>query len=59
VQISISIDNAKNKKQTPNYTKIKTPITCLAAVFTQNKLTEMMIKDEIKFLYKKEQKTNN
>ena len=44
---------------TPNYTKVKISITSPAANFTQNKLTKMRIKDEIKFLYMTKQKINN
>ena len=49
----------QKQKLPPNHKKIKISITSPAAIFTQNKLTKMRIKDEIKFLYMKEQKINN
>ena len=43
---------------TPDCTKMKVPNTSFAAKFTKNKITKIIIKDEIKFLYIKKEKLN-
>jgi hypothetical protein len=46
------------KKLTPAYAKITIPNTSPAHIFTQQKVTALRIKDEIKFLHSKKQKLN-
>lgn len=43
---------------TPTYAKIRIPLTSPAAVYTQQKITKIRLKDEIKFLYRKKQNLN-
>ena len=52
--------NRERQKQEliPNFTKTKIPITCPAAIHTQNKITKMRLRDEIKFLYIKKKAIN-
>jgi len=46
------------KKLTPTYARIKIPNTSPATKFTQQKVTNIRIKDEIKYLHSKKQKLN-
>jgi len=45
------------KNITPKYANIKIPHTSPATYVTQNKIQSIRLKDEIKFLHKKERKT--
>jgi len=47
-----------NKNLTPAYARIKVPNTSPAHSYTQRKVTNLRIKDEIKFLHYKKQKLN-
>jgi len=46
------------KKLTPRYANIKIPNTSPATKFAQQKVTNIRIKDEIKYLHTKKQKLN-
>jgi hypothetical protein len=48
-----------SKRLTPSYAKIKIPNTSPAHRHTQQKVTKLRIKDEIKFLHCKKQKLNS